>query len=89
MDSYDQLDAPPALAGLAAPDLPRLAFVAAMVAFVVLAIGNALGPATTILALLLCAVALAVGLALLLPGRWVGWAAAAAYAVSGTLLVLS
>ena len=65
-----------------------IAFVAAMVAFVVLAVGNALGPATTILALLLCAVALAIGLAVLLPRQWAGWAAASAYAVSGALLVL-
>ena len=53
-----------------------------------LEVGNALGQATTILALLLCAVALAIGLAVLLPRQWAGWAAASAYAVSGALLVL-
>ena len=88
MDSYDQLDAPPSQASLEAPDVPRIAFVATMVGFVVPAVGNALGQATTILALLLCAVALAIGLAVLLPRQWAGWAAASAYAVSGALLVL-
>ena len=88
MDSYDELDAPPSQASLEAPDVPRIAFVATMVGFVVLAVGNALGQATTILALLLCAVALAIGLAVLLPRQWAGWAAASAYAVSGALLVL-
>ena len=89
MDSYDQLDAPPAQVSLEAPDVPKIAFVAAMVAFVVLAVGNALGQATTILALLLCGVALAIGLAVLLPRQWAGWAAASAYVVAGALLVIS
>ena len=88
MDSYDRLDAPPTQAALEAPDVPKLAFVAAMVAFVVLAVGNALGEATTILALLVCGVGLAIGLAVLLPRQWSGWGAAAAYVVSGALLVL-
>mgnify|MGYP000315415348 CR=1 FL=1 len=88
----DDLDRPPAgheaLLGLDSPEVPRLAFAAAVVGFVALIVGSLFGQATTQLAITATVVLAVAAAARMLPSTWWGHVAGFGTAASLGLLLL-